>query len=105
MPCHGYVRFDGTAPVANPALESPFVLKPETLVQPQRAEIALLRDELDACDVWMVACDLVEQPRKKLPPDSLSLRLGMNCDGKIAQDVREETQVAAVSVEFRGQTG
>lgn len=51
----------------------------------------------------MLAFDLFEKPAKEAPTDSLALRLWMNRDGKVTQDVRKDAQLAAVSMQLRGQ--
>jgi len=51
----------------------------------------------------MIERDLVQQPRKELPPDALALGRWMNGYCEVAQDVREDMQLTAVGVEFRGQ--
>jgi len=70
----------------------------------QRSGITLRGDQLDARYIRMVACDLVEQQREKLPPDSLALRFRMDCDSEVTQNVSEETQLAAVRVQLRSQS-
>jgi hypothetical protein len=103
MPRHGDVRLYPTGRAANPAFESALAVKADTLVQLQRPNIALLSDQLDARNVRMTIRDLIEESREELPPDSPALSSWMNRHGKIAQNVSEDAQLAAVRVELRGQ--